>query len=668
MIKTIGILAHVDAGKTSLSEQILYHTKSIRSRGRVDHKNTFLDNYEVERKRGITVFSKIARFFYNENEYFLVDTPGHVDFSGQMERSLDILDYAILVVSGTQKVQSHTSTVFKLLKKKNIPTFIFINKIDSENFFIDEVISDIKENLDSNIIDMTDEFKNEDFSEDFIDFIAERDENLMEVYFESGYNKKLWEDNLKKQIKENKIYPVFRGSALNDINIESFIESFDKLTTTSYDENNEFLAKVCNIKYEDKNKEVYIKVLSGKLNVKDEVKYFYKDEIIEEKINSIYLKNGEKTSISKSIAAGQIGAISGLSNINIGQYITSKSNEDIDILKTKNKETIIPTLRTKVIFDESLNIKDVLQMFKILEAEEPSLNVSYSEKLKEISISIMGKVQLEILKELIKNRFDVEVDFGKCEILYKETIKTPCIGSGHYEPLKHYAEVHLKIEPNVRGEGIVFESIAHVDDLDIGTQNLVKTHVFERKHHGILCGFDLDDLKITLLTGRDHKKHTSGGDFRQATYRAIRQGIEQSENIILEPFYAFEIEVEDNYLGRVMSDIQRLNGSFEMPQSINNKSIITGRGPVATFMDYQLELISFTKGTGKISLNFDGYDECHNLEEVIEKYNYNKDADEEFTSNSIFCSKGTSYSVKGSEIKEYMHIDVEELINKYLKK
>lgn len=666
MIKTIGILAHVDAGKTSLSEQILYHTKSIRSRGRVDHKNTFLDNYEVERKRGITVFSKIARFFYNENEYFLVDTPGHVDFSGQMERSLEILDYAILVVSGTQKVQSHTSTVFKLLKKKNIPTFIFINKIDSENFFIDEVISDIKENLDSNIIDMTDEFKNEDFSEDFIDFIAERDENLMEVYFESGYNKKLWEDNLKKQIKENKIYPVFRGSALNDINIESFIESFDKLTTTSYDENNEFLAKVCNVKYEDKNKEIYIKVLSGKLNVKDEVKYFYKDEIIEEKINSIYLKNGEKTSISKSIAAGQIGAISGLSNINIGQYITSKSNEDIDILKIKNKDTIIPTLRTKVIFDESLNIKDVLRMFKILEAEEPSLNVSYSEKLKEISISIMGKVQLEILKELIKNRFDVEIDFGKCEILYKETIKTPCIGSGHYEPLKHYAEVHLKIEPNVRGGGIVFESIAHVDDLDIGTQNLVKTHVFERKHHGILCGFDLDDLKITLLIGRDHKKHTSGGDFRQATYRAIRQGIEQSENIILEPFYAFEIEVEDNYLGRVMSDIQRLNGSFEMPQSINNKSIITGRGPVDTFMDYQLELISFTKGTGKISLNFDGYDECHNLEEVIEKYNYNKDADEEFTSNSIFCSKGTSYSVKGSEIKEYMHIDVEELINKYL--
>ena len=665
MIKTIGILAHVDAGKTSLSEQILYHTKSIRSRGRVDHKNTFLDNYEVERKRGITVFSKIARFFYNENEYFLVDTPGHVDFSGQMERSLEILDYAILVVSGTQKVQSHTSTVFKLLKKKNIPTFIFINKIDSENFFIDEVISDIKENLDSNIIDMTDEFKNEDFSEDFIDFIAERDENLMEVYFESGYNKKLWEDNLKKQIKENKIYPVFRGSALNDINIESFIESFDKLTTTSYDENNEFLAKVCNVKYEDKNKEIYIKVLSGKLNVKDEVKYFYKDEIIEEKINSIYLKNGEKTSISKSIAAGQIGAISGLCNINIGQYITSKSNEDIDILKIKNKDTIIPTLRTKVIFDESLNIKDVLRMFKILEAEEPSLNVVYSEKLKEISISIMGKVQLEILKEFILNRFDIEVDFGKCEILYKESIKTPCIGSGHYEPLKHYAEVHLKIEPNDRGSGIIFESKAHVDNLDIGSQNLVKTHVFERKHHGVLCGFDLDDLKITLIDGRDHKKHTSGGDFRQATYRAIRQGIEQCESIILEPFYNFEIEVDDNYFGRVISDIQRLNGTFEI-KNINNKSIISGRGPVSTFMDYQLELISFTKGSGRISLNYDGYDNCHNQDEIIELKNYNKDADEDFTSNSIFCSKGTSYSVKGSEVKEYMHCDLEEIINKWL--
>ena len=639
MIKTIGILAHVDAGKTSLSEQILYHTKSIRSRGRVDHKNTFLDNYEVGRKRGITVFSKIARFFYNENEYFLVDTPGHVDFSGQMERSLDILDYAILVVSGTQKVQSHTSTVFKLLKKKNIPTFIFINKIDSENFFIDEVISDIKENLDSNIIDMTDEFKNEDFSEDVIDFIAERDENLMDIYFDSGYNRELWNKNLIKQIKSCNIYPIFRGSALNDIGIESFIKAFDYLTTTSYNEDEKFLAKVCNIKYEDKNKEVYIKVLSGSLNVKDEIKYFYKDKILEEKVNSIFIKNGEKKQINNNISAGQIGAIIGPTNLEIGQYITLKSNDNIDFLKQTRKDTIIPTLRTKVVFDENLNIKDVLDIFKILEAEEPSLNVVYSEKLKEISISIMGKVQLEILKEFILNRFDIEVNFGKCEILYKESIKTPCIGSGHYEPLKHYAEVHLKIEPNDRGSGIIFESKAHVDDLDIGSQNLVKTHVFERKHHGVLCGFDLDDLKITLIDGRDHKKHTSGGDFRQATYRAIRQGIEQCESIILEPFYNFEIEVDDNYFGRVISDIQRLNGTFEI-KNINNKSIISGRGPVSTFMDYQLELISFTKGSGRISLNYDGYDNCHNQDEIIELKNYNKDADEDFTSNSIFLPIG----------------------------
>ncbi|MDY5211605.1 translation factor GTPase family protein [Intestinibacter sp.] len=666
MIKTIGILAHVDAGKTSLSEQILYHTKSIRSRGRVDHKNTFLDNYEIERKRGITVFSKIARFFYNENEYFLVDTPGHIDFSGQMERSLDFLDYAILVVSGVQKVQSHTSTVFKLLKKKKIPTFIFINKIDSENCFIEDVFEDIREKLDSNIVELTDELKKEDFSEEVIDFIAERDENLMEIYFESGYNRELWNKNLIKQIKSCNIYPVFRGSALDDIGIESFIDALDKLTITSYKKEDEFIAKVCNIKYEDKNKEVYIKVLSGSLNVKDEVKYFYKDEIIEEKINSIFLKNGDKKTISQNISAGQIGAIVGVTNLQIGQYITLKSNENIDFLKQTRKDTIIPTLRTKVIFDENLNVKDVLEMFKILEAEEPSLNVAYSEKLKEISISIMGKVQLEILKEFILNRFGIKVDFGKCEILYKESINTPCIGSGHYEPLKHYAEVHLKIEPNKRGGGIVFESKAHVDDLDIGSQNLVKTHVFERKHHGVLCGFDLDDLRITLITGRDHKKHTSGGDFRQATYRAIRQGVEQCESIILEPFYTFEIEVEDNYLGRVMSDIQRLNGTFDIPQSINNKSIITGRGPVSTFMDYQLELISFTKGTGRISLNYDGYDECHNTEEVIKNKNYNKDSDEDFTSNSIFCSKGTSYSVKGSEIKDYMHCDVEELIDKWL--
>ena len=654
MIKTIGILAHVDAGKTSLSEQILYHTKAIRNRGRVDHKNTFLDNYEIERKRGITVFSKIARFFYNENEYFLVDTPGHIDFSGQMERSLDFLDYAILVVSGVQKVQSHTSTVFKLLKKKNIPTFIFINKIDSENYFLEEVLEDIKQKLDENIIDLTDEFKNEDFSEDVIDFIAERDENLMDIYFDSGYNRELWNKNLIKQIKSCNIYPIFRGSALNDIGIESFIKAFDYLTTTSYNEDEKFLAKVCNIKYEDKNKEVYIKVLSGSLNVKDEIKYFYKDKILEEKVNSIFIKNGEKKQINNNISAGQIGAIIGPTNLEIGQYITLKSNDNIDFLKQTRKDTIIPTLRTKVVFDENLNIKDVLDIFKILEAEEPSLNVVYSEKLKEISISIMGKVQLEILKEFILNRFDIEVDFGKCEILYKESIKTPCIGSGHYEPLKHYAEVHLKIEPNDRGSGIIFESKAHVDNLDIGSQNLVKTHVLERKHHGVLCGFDLDDLKITLIDGRDHKKHTSGGDFRQATYRAIRQGIEQCESIILEPFYNFEIEVDDNYFGRVISDIQRLNGTFEI-KNINNKSIISGRGPVSTFMDYQLELISFTKGSGRISLNYDGYDNCHNQDEIIELKNYNKDADEDFTSNSIFCSKGTSYSVKGSEVKEYMH-------------
>lgn len=665
MIKTIGILAHVDAGKTSLSEQILYHTKAIRNRGRVDHKNTFLDNYEIERKRGITVFSKIARFFYNENEYFLVDTPGHIDFSGQMERSLDFLDYAILVVSGVQKVQSHTSTVFKLLKKKNIPTFIFINKIDSENYFLEEVLEDIKQKLDENIIDLTDEFKNEDFSEDVIDFIAERDENLMDIYFDSGYNRELWNKNLIKQIKSCNIYPIFRGSALNDIGIESFIKAFDYLTATSYNEDEKFLAKVCNIKYEDKNKEVYIKVLSGSLNVKDEIKYFYKDKILEEKVNSIFIKNGEKKQINNNISAGQIGAIIGPTNLEIGQYITLKSNDNIDFLKQTRKDTIIPTLRTKVVFDENLNIKDVLDIFKILEAEEPSLNVVYSEKLKEISISIMGKVQLEILKEFILNRFDIEVDFGKCEILYKESIKTPCIGSGHYEPLKHYAEVHLKIEPNDRGSGIIFESKSHVDNLDIGSQNLVKTHVFERKHHGVLCGFDLDDLKITLIDGRDHKKHTSGGDFRQATYRAIRQGIEQCESIILEPFYNFEIEVDDNYFGRVISDIQRLNGTFEI-KNINNKSIISGRGPVSTFMDYQLELISFTKGSGRISLNYDGYDNCHNQDEIIELKNYNKDADEDFTSNSIFCSKGTSYSVKGSEVKEYMHCDLEEIINKWL--
>ena len=666
MIKTIGILAHVDAGKTSLSEQILYHTNAIRKRGRVDHKNTFLDNYQIEKKRGITVFSKMARFFKNENEYFLVDTPGHIDFSTQMERSLDILDYAILVVSGVEKVQSHTSTVFKLLKKKKIPTFIFVNKIDRENFVIDEVIKDIKIHLDENVVDITDEFKNADFSENLIDFIAERDEELLDIYFNSGYKRDIWEDFLIKMISECKIYPIIAGSALNDIGIDNFIDVFDKLTITNYDQEKNFLAKISDVKYEDNKRVTYIKVLDGIINVKDEVAYVNRDEVLVEKVNSIFLKSGDKTSTVQSLSAGQIGALVGITKGEIGSFIALNSNYDIDILKTTTKADLVPTLRTKVLFDESLNINDVLAVFKTLEQEEPSLNVSYSEKFKEISISIMGKVQLEILKEIVYDRFNLEIDFGQCEILYKETVKTAAIGSGHYEPLKHYAEAHLKIEPNERGGGIVFESKAHIDNLSIGHQNLVKTHVFERKHHGVLCGFDLTDLKITLLTGKEHLKHTCGGDFRQVTYRAIRQGVEKCESVILEPFYRFEIEVKDNYLGRVISDIQRLNGEFDPPQITDSNVVITGRGPVKTFMDYQLELISFTKGEGKISFNYDGYDECHNQDEVIELYNYNKDADEDHTSNSIFFAKGTSYAVKGSEVDEYMHCDVKELAEKWL--
>lgn len=666
MIKTIGILAHVDAGKTSLSEQILYHTKSIRNRGRVDHKNTFLDNFQIEKNRGITVFSKMARFFKNENEYFLVDTPGHIDFSTQMERSLDILDYAILVISGVEKVQSHTSTIFKLLKKKKIPTFIFVNKIDRENFILKEVIEDIKSHLDKNVINITDEFKNTDFSEQLIEFIAERDENLLDIYFDSGYKKDIWLENLIEIIKDCRIYPIIIGSALNDIGIDNFIDIFDKLTVTNYNQEENFLGKICDVKYEENKRVTYIKVLKGSINVKDEVVYIHKDEIVVEKINSIFLKSGDKTSTVQNLNAGEIGALIGISKGQIGSFISLNSNYDIKTLKTNTEVDLVPTLRTKVLFDKSLNINDVLSIFKTLEDEEPSLNVSYSEKLKEISISIMGKIQLEILKEIVYERFNLEINFEKCEILYKETVKTPSIGSGHYEPLKHYAEVHLKIEPNKRGEGIIFESKAHIDDMSIGHQNLVKTHVFERKHHGVLCGFDLTDLKITLITGKEHLKHTSGGDFRQATYRAIRQGIEKCESVILEPFYRFEIEVNDIYLGRVISDIQRLNGKFEYPQILESTAIIKGRGPVAKFMDYQTELISFTKGEGKISFNYDGYDECHNQNEVIEFYNYNKDSDEEYTSNSIFCSKGVSYSVKGSEIDEYMHCDVKTLKGKWL--
>lgn len=660
MKKTIGILAHVDAGKTTFCEQLLYHTNAIRKKGRVDLKDSFLDNHNIEKQRGITIFSEQGIFNYKDSTYYLIDTPGHIDFSPDMERAISVMDYGVVIISGVEKIQSHTKTVFRLLKKYNVPTFIFVNKSDREGFDLDKTTEDIKSNLTADVISINDNLNIDSenkLKQELIEFIAERDDNLFEKYLDDIYDENLWIEVMKSLIKDGKLYPLMYGSSLYDVGIKEFIEKIDNLTYTDYKIEDEFIGLVHKIKHDENKKRItYIKALKGRLKVKDEVSYIFKDDIKSEKVNEIRIYNSDKYNTTNEIEGGNIFAVCGITNAQVGSYITTNYNEEIISKLPKYTENeIVPTLKSKVIFDESLNIKEVLEKFKILDAEEPALNVVWDENLKEIHIHVMGKIQLEILKEILKERFNIEVDFGPCEILYKETIKEATIGYGHFEPLGHYAEVHLDISPLPRNSKITFENKAHVDDLSIGHQNLVKTHIFEKEHRGILGGYPITDINITLLTGRAHNKHTSGGDFREASFRALRQGLEQVENILLEPYYNFKIEVPTDYLGRVLSDIQRMYGDFEPPTINEDTSIINGRGPVATFIEYPLELVSFSKGNGSISFIFDGYDTCHNTEEVLERRNYEKNADSEYTSNSIFCSKGQAYAVKSSAAKEHMH-------------
>lgn len=639
MNKSIGILAHVDAGKTTFAEQVLYHTKSIRNRGRVDYKNSFLDSHNIERERGITVFSDQAIFDYNSSTYYLIDTPGHADFSTEMERAIKIMDYAIVIISGVEGVQGQTEIVWQLLRKHGIPTFFFINKMDRTGANSEAVIEEISLNLTKDVCFITESFNKGEISSETIEFIAERDEVLFEKYLENHYEKDLWINSMKNMIKENKIFPCLSGSALMDAGIESFLETLDLLTFTEYSDKEEFSGVVYKIRHDEQgNRLTFIKALSGTLKVREE---------IPEKVSQIRVYNGSKFKAVDKVFAGDIFAVTGLSSAAIGDGVGS--------LKEKINYEMVPTLKSKVIFDSNLNVKDVLSYFKLLEAEDPALNINWDERLHEIQVHIMGTIQLEVLKQLVEERFNLSVDFGPCEILYKETILTEARGCGHFEPLRHYAEVHLKLEPAERDSGIIFNNVCHTDDLTIGNQNLVRTHIYEREHHGILTGSPITDLKITLLTGRAHNKHTSGGDFREATFRALRQGLENAKNVLIEPYYRFKMEADMDYMGKILSDIQKLNGSFEAPETSLNRVIIIGRGPVATFMNYGIEFTALTKGKGKINFIFDGYDICHNEEEVIKKIGYNKNADIDYTSTSIFCSKGQAFLVSGDKAEGYMH-------------
>lgn len=644
MYKTIGILAHVDAGKTTFTEQLLYHTKGIRQRGRVDHKDTFLDSHIIEKERGITVFADQATISYNDSTYTIIDTPGHVDFSPEMERAIQVMDYAIVLISAVDSIEGHTETVWQLLRKHQVPTFFFINKTDREGTNLEQVMYEIQTSLSEDACDLSTSFNDGIMQDNLVEFIAERNDTLFELYMDSGYNEDIWLEMFKSMIRDNKVFPCFSGSALKDIGIIDFIENLDILTMTSYNHEDDFAARVYKIRHDDSgNKVTFLKLLSGMLKVRDEVNYGK----MTEKITQIRVYNGNKFKAIDAAQAGELIAVTGLSATSVG--------DGIGALQEKATFDLIPTLKSKVIFDDTIHVKEVLRCFNLLDAEDPSLHVYWDEHVQEIHVHVMGIIQLEVLKQMVSERFQFHVTFGEPKILYKETIETTVNGYGHFEPLKHYAEVHLKIEPNERNSGISFENVCHANDLSIGNQNLVRHHLFEQDHHGLLTGSALTDIKITLLTGRGHNEHTSGGDFREATYRALRQGLEQAKNVLLEPYYDYKIKVDLDHIGRVLSDIQQAHGNFDSPETVDDKVIIQGKVPVATFMNYSRTLASYTNGKGMIRLQFSGYDTCHNTKQVIEQIGYNKDADPEYSSTSIFCLHGKGYKVPWDEAESAMH-------------
>lgn len=657
MKKTIGILAHVDAGKTTLSEQILYHTGAISSCGRVDHKNTFLDNHEIEQNRGITIFSGLAHFLWNDNSYYLIDTPGHLDFAAETERAISVLDYAILVINTAASIDAHTLALFQLLKKHHIPIFFFLNKTDLIQADLSSCLQDIKEKCTKQILYIKSPNLLENPTEDFMTEVAEQEDHLLELFLEE----KLTNIEIKKwlisSIKSGKTYPCISGSALNDQGVLDFLTIFDSLTETEYEEKvkKDFYALAYQIRHDEKKERLtFLKILSGSLQVKDMIKYEKNTPVltsakkekptdsdqlyIEEKINQIRYYHGNSFSTVKEASAGDIIAVTGIS----------------DLVPTMSAN-FRPALKSKITVKNCKDTRLILNNLKQLEAEDPLLNITYNLAVNEIHLEIMGKIQLEVLKQYLLERFSMEAEFEPPEILYQETIASPVYGYGHFEPLRHYAEVHFLLEPTERNHGISFDSTCHVDILSLNFQRLIKTHVFEKKHKGILTGSPLTDVKITLITGRSHIKHTEGGDFREASYRAIRQALEHADNVLLEPYYSIEIYTDISYMGRICSDIQKLNGTFDAPEQIENTLHIKAYGPVACFLDYPIEFLSFTKGNGTIFMKTCGYDICHNPEEVIKRKNYHKDADLENVSCSVFCKKGESFLVPWNEAKQYMH-------------
>lgn len=634
----MGILAHVDAGKTTLSESMLYLSGTVRKLGRVDHKDAFLDTYALERDRGITIFSKQAVFSLGNKKVNLLDTPGHVDFSAEMERTLQVLDYAVLVISGADGIQGHTETLWKLLKLYDIPTFIFINKMDQQGTDQAALLSELKERLDEGCIAFGKEESIETLEE-----LAMTDEKVLDYFME---HESIRKEDICRLIKERRVFPCYFGSALKLEGVQELLYGFERYMEP-YTGTEEFGAKVFKVSRDDKGERLtFLKVTGGKLVVKMPVNLVDK----EEKVNQIRIYSGAKYETVNEVGAGGVCAVTGLVSSYIGQGFGVEKGTAAPFLE--------PVLTYQMILPDGADTTKVLRELKQLEEEEPLLNIVWNPALEEIHVQLMGEVQTEILKTMIAERFHLDVEFGTGKIVYKETIKNPVVGVGHYEPLRHYAEVHLKMEPLEAGSGLVFDADCSEDVLDRNWQRLILTHLQEREHPGVLTGSPITDMKITIVAGRAHLKHTEGGDFRQATYRAVRQGLKSAESILLEPWYSFVLEVPSDQVGRAMSDIGQMNGSFEGPEAEDKQGMVrlTGTAPASEMRDYQREVWAYTKGRGRITFTLKGYEPCHNAEEVIEQIGYDSERDIDNPTGSVFCAHGAGFLVKWDEVPEYMHI------------
>ena len=659
----LGILAHVDAGKTTLAESMLYLSGQIRQVGRVDHGNAFLDNFALERERGITIFAKQAGFGWKNCDVTLLDTPGHVDFSAEMERTLQVLDYAVLVINGADGVQGHTRTLWRLLERYEIPTFLFVNKMDQPGTDGVQLMKELKKQLDENCVAFSD-IKYDDAlgaqsgrrvapREEAVlwDELATCDEELMNAYLEREV---LEAEEIAEAVAERKVFPCYFGAALRIEGVEGLLDGIDCYGPKPvYEEN--FGARVFKISRDNNgNRLTHLKVTGGSLKVKMVVDNRGSVEsgeaLWQEKVNQLRIYNGSGFEAADEVCAGGMCAVTGLTYTRAGQGLGEESACELPMLE--------PVLSYRLELPEDADPVKVLGQLRQLEEEEPLLHIAWQEESKEIHARVMGEVQIEILKNLIGERFGLEVEFGTGSIVYKETIAGRSIGIGHFEPLRHYAETQLLLEPGERGSGLQFASLCSEDVLDKNWQRLILTHLEERVHVGVLTGSPVTDLRVLLVGGRAHAKHTEGGDFRQATYRAMRHGLRCASSVLLEPVFAFVLELPTEYLGRAMSDVQRMYGSFEPPVTEGECSVLRGRAPVSTFADYQREVHSYTHGEGHLSCILDGYEPCHNAEEVIEKCAYDPEADLQNPTGSVFCAHGAGFVVDWDRVVDYAHVEL----------